>query len=120
MIAEWTTGQWLEGAMLVCFGLSWPISIYKTWRARRADGKSLRFLSLVFCGYLAGIAAKFVRAAGGWPEPVTVLYAMNASFVAADIVLCARLRREAARVRRAALTDPSPRPSDPDTSRAGG
>ncbi len=33
----------LEAAMILCFGLSWPISIRKSWVARTAKGKSLFF-----------------------------------------------------------------------------
>ena len=72
--------QFFEGAMLVCFGVSWPIAILKTFRTKRVEGKSRIFLILVFVGYLAGIAAKFLRAhTGGAPlEMVTGLYALNA------------------------------------------
>ena len=33
----------LETLMIVCFGLSWPISIWKSWKSRTAQGKSLIF-----------------------------------------------------------------------------
>ena len=33
----------LEAAMILCFGLSWPISIRKSWVAKTAKGKSLFF-----------------------------------------------------------------------------
>lgn len=84
----------LEAAMLVCFGAGWPVAIAKTLRVRRVDGKSLGFLVLVFSGYLAGIGAKFVRAANAdetvhW---VAALYAINAMLVAVDIGLCIRFR----------------------------
>ena len=83
------SAEWFEAIMLVCFGISWPVAIYKTWRTQRTDGKSLWFLVLVFIGYLAGILAKVVRA-DGWPESVTGLYVLNAMFVAADMVLYRR------------------------------
>jgi hypothetical protein len=94
MLAQMTMGQFLEGGMLVCFGVSWPVSILKTLRTRRTEGKSLGFLVLIFVGYLCGIAAKVFRgfAANGCPESVTVLYALNAVFVATDIVLYLRFR----------------------------
>ena len=81
--------------MLICFGVSWPISIWKTWTARRTEGKSLAFLAIIFVGYLCGIAAKLVAASVAlislpW---VTALYAANACMVALDFALVARFRR---------------------------
>ena len=32
-----------ETLMLVCFGLSWPISVVKSYKACTAQGKSLMF-----------------------------------------------------------------------------
>jgi len=95
MPAEWApAAQGFEAAMLICFGISWPVAILKTWRTRRTEGKSLAFLTLVFVGYLAGVTSKFLRAAdGGAPvEPVTALYAMNAFFVAVDLALYLHFR----------------------------
>ena len=84
-----------EGAMLVCFGLAWPIDILRTLRTRSVAGKSPLFMSVILVGYLAGLVAKVIRgaAAGTWPELVTVLYAFNAALVAADIGLCFRYHR---------------------------
>ena len=95
MLAEWAAAaQGFEAAMLICFGVSWPVAIFKTWRTRRTEGKSLAFLVLVLLGYLAGVTSKFLRAAAmsGTPEPVTALYALNALFVAVDLTLCLRFR----------------------------
>ncbi len=83
------TPQELEALMLICFGLSWPISVWKTFRSKQVGGKSLRFMGMVLIGYFAGIAAKIVRASGinvdlEW---VTILYVTNAAFVSVDIVL---------------------------------
>lgn len=82
-------GQVFEAGMLICFGVSWPIAILKTWRSRRIEGKSMGFLVLVFLGYLCGTAAKFMRVAGtgAMPEPVTALYMLNAVFVATDLFM---------------------------------
>ena len=90
-----TAAQVLEATMLLCFSVSWPVSILKTWRAKRVEGKSGIFLALILTGYLAGLAAKLVRAAhqGVWPEPVTVLYPVNALLVAVDLGLFLRYRR---------------------------
>ena len=47
----------LEALMILCFGLSWPISIRKSWTSRTAKGKSLFFeiFLLIF-----GIARKVI------------------------------------------------------------
>lgn len=83
--------------MLICFGASWPAAIYKTWRVRRTEGKSLLFLSLVLVGYVAGIASKLTDAAFSQDFPVwlTWLYALNAIMVAVDLSLVVRYRRAA-------------------------
>ena len=90
-----TAAQLFEAMMLVCFGVSWPVAIVRTWRARRVEGKSGLFLVLILVGYLAGIAAKFLRpaGAGGWPEPVTALYALNAVLVGIDLGLYLHFRK---------------------------
>ena len=95
MLASIPAAQLFESAMLICFGASWPFAIYKTWKARRVEGKSLVFLMLVGAGYLAGIAAKLLRAhaAAASPEPVTILYAVNAALVAIDAALYLRFRK---------------------------
>lgn len=50
----------LETVMLVCFGFSWPINIYKAWKARTAKGTSVLFYYLIDLGYVAGAAAKLI------------------------------------------------------------
>ena len=84
--------------MLMCFAASWPVAIYRTWRAKRTEGKSLGFLVLVIVGYLSGITAKFVRAyQEGKPlELVTILYALCAILVATDLMLVLKYRKAAA------------------------
>ena len=86
--------QAFEALMLACFGVSWPIDILKTLRARRVEGKSIAFMSLVFVGYVAGTVGKLLlaRGTGQGIEPVTALYVLNAMFVAIDIGLCLRYR----------------------------
>ncbi len=95
MTAFMTAGQVLEAGMLVCFGVSWPVDILKTLTTRRTEGKSVAFMTLIFLGYLFGLGAKLVRAAGaGWvPEAVTALYAVNAVLIAVDIAVTLRFRR---------------------------
>ncbi|HOF17693.1 MAG TPA: hypothetical protein PK082_02195 [Phycisphaerae bacterium] len=86
--------QTLEALMLICFGISWPLAVWKTWRTRRTEGKSFAFLAMVFVGYLAGISSKLFRAweSGHGPEWVTVLYVLNLLFVGVEICLYLRFR----------------------------
>ena len=89
LASEISAPQWLEASMLICFGLSWPISVWKTYRSKQIGGKCLRFMVLILLGYFAGIASKITRAvAAPAPlEPVTALYVFNAAFVMIDIAL---------------------------------
>jgi len=82
--------QIFETAMLVCFGLSWPLSILRSWRARTARGKSLPFLCAIAVGYAAGIAAKVV---GSQLTYVIAFYIANLVMVCADIALYFRNRK---------------------------
>jgi len=50
----------LEICMIVSFGISWPINVAKSIKSRTTKGKSLPFLILIFVGYIAGIASKFL------------------------------------------------------------
>lgn len=83
--------SYFEAGMLICFGVGWPVSIFKTLRTKHVSGKSLGFLILIFIGYVSGIGAKIARAAGGegldW---VIALYALNGLMVAIEIVLYAK------------------------------
>ena len=80
----------LEALMILCFGLSWPISIRKSWTSRTAKGKSLQFEICVVIGYLFGIAGKFI---GGNVTYVLAVYALDVAMVSIDIVLTCRNRR---------------------------
>lgn len=69
--------------MIICFGLSWPMSIYRTLKVKQVTGKSVIFLWFVFVGYIAGIFHKIVNSFD-W---VIVIYSMNACMVFIDIFL---------------------------------
>ena len=83
-----------EAAMVLCFGISWPLSIVKSYRARTAKGKSLLFLLFIFAGYVAGIAWKMILLAETgeikWP---TYFYFLNLVMVGTDIVMYFRNKR---------------------------
>lgn len=72
-----------EAGMMVCFGASWPIAAYKTFKAKSVDGKSLRFSSLILLGYVFGIIHKILYS----PDLVIVLYILNMLFLLLDIGL---------------------------------
>jgi hypothetical protein len=72
-----------EAVMLFCFGASWPLAIYKTYKSKNPVGKSLPFLYLVFIGYTSGILHKYLHAYN-W---VIYLYIANLLMVGVDIVL---------------------------------
>jgi len=50
-----------EALTILCFGLSWPISIRKSWISRTAKGKSLFFEVFLLIGYAFGIARKIIQ-----------------------------------------------------------
>jgi uncharacterized membrane protein len=89
-----TVAQALEAVMLFCFGISWPIAIWRTWRTRRTEGLSPVFLTMILAGYLAGVGSKLLRSGGRWDalEWVTALYALNAALVGIELMLYLRFR----------------------------
>lgn len=78
-----------EAMMLVCFGLSWPMNILKSWRTRSAVGKSLAFLLIIEVGYICGMLNK-VLVKFDW---VFFLYVLNFCMVGTDVILYFRNRR---------------------------
>lgn len=72
-----------EAVMLVCFGISWPISIAKTLRTKVVAGKSPLFMAIVAFGYVNGVIHKALHS-HDW---IIVLYAVNAVLVVTDLTL---------------------------------
>ena len=72
-----------EVLFLLCFAISWPISIAKSLRTKVVIGKSPIFMGLVILGYVFGIIHKLLHN----PDIVTWLYAFNATLVATDLIL---------------------------------
>ena len=54
----------LEALTIFCFGLSWPLSIRKSWVSRTAKGKSLFFEVFLLIGYACGIVKKIIESVG--------------------------------------------------------
>ena len=50
-----------EAFTILCFGLSWPLSIYKSYTSRTAKGKSLFFEVFLLLGYAFGITRKIMQ-----------------------------------------------------------
>ena len=83
----------LEFAMLFAFGFSWPFAIWRTWKAKRVDGKSPMFSAIVIVGYVCGIAAHLVEGTKMWLVPV---YLVDVLLVSTDLALYFRYRRRGA------------------------
>ena len=74
----------LETLMILCFGLSWPINVYKNIRARTAKSMSLGFILLIIVGYIAGITAKILM---GRINYVLAVYVLNLAIVTVNLVV---------------------------------
>ena len=79
--------QIFEVLMIVCFGVSWPFNIAKSWKAKTARGKSLLFEVCILVGYICGIAGKFIT---GNVTYVLIAYLINVVMVTVDILLTLR------------------------------
>ena len=77
-----------EMVMLICFGASWPASLWKSWRSGSTKGKSIIFLFLIGIGYLSGIIYKI----GTGFDYVSWFYILNFLLVAGDVALFFRNR----------------------------
>ena len=86
--------HYLEAAMLICFGASWPFAIIKTIRAKNPAGKSYLFAALVVAGYIAGSTARFMREG---IDLVFCLYVFDMLMVLTDTALCLHYSRENSR-----------------------
>ena len=78
------SGKVLEAVMMICFGVSWPLSIWKTYRVKNPSGKSVAFLWLIILGYVSGMVGKIVVGNVDW---VIGFYALNTLMVGADLFL---------------------------------
>lgn len=74
--------------MLICFGMAWPFSIYKSYKTREVGSKSLVFLVALFIGYVSGTLHKIFYLF----DYVIILYILNGTMVAIDIALYIRNR----------------------------
>lgn len=79
----------LEILMIVSFGISWPLNVIKSFKAKTAKGKSLAFLLFIFGGYICGIASKFINPTFDFSKKWYVLffYFLNLIMVGLDLIL---------------------------------
>ena len=76
--------QIFEFIMLACFGLSWPISVYKSIKSKSTQGKSVVFIVAIIIGYISGIIGKIVNDQLTY---VLIIYCFNLIVVLVDLVL---------------------------------
>lgn len=53
--------DFFEAAMMICLGVSWPVSVYKSWKSRTTKGKSLPFEVIILIGYIFGLIGKIIN-----------------------------------------------------------
>ena len=78
----------LETIMLICFGLSWPVSLVRTLRQKSA-GASISFMCLILAGYFAGITAKVMSFGFNL---VFYVYLLNILMVSTNLIVTIRFR----------------------------
>lgn len=75
--------SFFELGMLVCFGISWPISVMKSYRMKTTKGKSLPFTIAIVVGYIMGITHKLLYSR----DAVLYVYFFNLTMVSIDLIL---------------------------------
>ncbi|MBQ2757408.1 MAG: hypothetical protein IJF31_02885 [Clostridia bacterium] len=83
-----------EVIMLLCFGLSWPITLFKKLRTKSAKSTSLAFMLLILFGYAAGITAKILTSGCNY---VFYVYVFNVIMVVANLAVTLYFRAHEAR-----------------------
>ena len=77
----------LETIMILCFGISWPLSIRRMYTSWSTGGKSILFSCFILIGYFCGIAAKIVTHNYNL---AFIFYIINTVMVSIDICLWIR------------------------------
>lgn len=78
-----------EILFLLCFAVSWPISIAKALKTKVTKGKSPIFMSFIILGYVFGILNKVVNHNVDY---VIWFYVLNLCLVAFDLILYFRYK----------------------------
>lgn len=76
--------QLFEAFMVICFGISWPLSILKSYQSRTTAGKSIFFILFILAGYAFGIASKIISNNITY---VFIFYVLNFIMVFIDVCL---------------------------------
>ncbi len=76
--------QFFECVMLICFGISWPVSVYKSIVSKSTQGKSVVFIIAILIGYTFGILGKII---GDNITYVLIVYIFNFIVVSFDLIL---------------------------------
>ena len=94
-----TLAKILEVIMVISFGLSWPISIFKTLSAKTAKGKSPIFISLIVFGYICIIISKIITKTlpGGELGFAFPFYCINLAMTSFDLGLNIYYRKKDAK-----------------------
>ncbi len=76
--------EFFEGIMLICFGCSWPMSVFRNIKAKSAKNMSLGFIVLIIVGYIAGISAKVINRNYSF---ILFVYAFNLFIVSINLIV---------------------------------
>jgi hypothetical protein len=91
------TPQVLEAAMLICFGLAWPLANLRMLRSGHVQGKGAGFTAIILAGYVFGALCKVSLALeGAGLAPVFWLYLLNTVSVGTNLALQWHFGRRAA------------------------
>ena len=84
-----------ETIMVICFGVSWPLSIYKSATSKSTKGKSPYFIMAIITGYVAIIIGKIVlNEFTFWLDILKfVIYIVNLCMVSTVLALYFRNRK---------------------------
>ena len=74
----------LEMGMILCFGISWPLSVYRSYKSRSTKGKSVVFIIAIIIGYVSGIAGKIISNQVNY---VLIAYCFNLVVVSIDLCM---------------------------------
>lgn len=74
-----------ETVMLICFGISWPISLIKHYKSKTTKGMSVTFILLIIVGYISGITAKLIS--NTFSGLVAAVYILNLTMVSLDLAV---------------------------------
>ncbi|CAM3621665.1 hypothetical protein ERUR111494_03670 [Erysipelothrix urinaevulpis] len=73
-----------EALMIICFGISWPLSVIKILQTKSIEGKSTGFVVLILSGYVFGILGKVLSNSINY---VVVFYVINLVVVSFELYL---------------------------------